>query len=226
MPAANAGGDGLTPGQLRGVVVAIALAHLLAVWGVMQVPVVREAVVEAAPIFVNFIAPPAPQAPPVAEPPPPPVPRPVLKQPPPLQPLVTAAPSPAPAPFVAAPPPPEPVPVVQAAPPPADPAPAPPAPAPAPKTIPASAVQYLDAPEITYPRTSQRLGEIGRVMVRVYIDEGGKAREVQLHKSSGFSRLDDEAVRAVRKARFKPYTENGRATAGWAFIPLVFDLEK
>ncbi len=216
--------DGLTKGQLRAVVAAIALLHVGGGWGLLQVPAVRDAVVDAAPIFVSFIAAPAPPKP-EPLPPPPPKPVPLPKRPPRPAPLVTAAPSPAPAPFVAAPPPPEPV-TEAPAPPPADPAPAPPAPAPAPKVIPASAVQYLTAPELNYPAMSQRMGETGKVMVRVYISQSGEASEVQVHKGSGFKRLDEEAVRAVRKARFKPYTENGLPTAGWAFIPLSFDLEK
>ena len=79
---------------------------------------------------------------------------------------------------------------------------------------------------LEYPRPSRPFHEAGRVMVRVYIDEAGMPRTVQVSQSSGFARLDDAAVAAVQKARFKPYTENGRPTAGWAFIPLVFDLEK
>jgi protein TonB len=86
-------------------------------------------------------------------------------------------------------------------------------------------VQYLDPPVLSYPSASRRLGEAGRVMVRVYIDEGGLPRTVQVHASSGFARLDGAAVAAVQKARFRPYVENGRPTAGWAFIPLAFDLE-
>ena len=38
--------------------------------------------------------------------------------------------------------------------------------------------------------------------------------------------LDEAAVAAAQKARFKPYTENGRPTAGWARIPFPFELEK
>ena len=87
-------------------------------------------------------------------------------------------------------------------------------------------MQYLEPPVLEYPRASRRFNEAGRVMVRVYIDEAGMPRTVQVSPSSGFARLDDAAVAAVQKARFKPYTENGRPTAGWAFIPLVFDLEK
>ena len=30
----------------------------------------------------------------------------------------------------------------------------------------------------------------------------------------------------VRRARFKPPTENGQPTAGWARIPIPFELEK
>jgi len=68
--------DGLSKMQYRGVVCAIALAHVGAIWGVLQVPAVRQAVVEAAPIFVDLLAPPAPPPPP---PPPPGGPRYILQ---------------------------------------------------------------------------------------------------------------------------------------------------
>ena len=53
-----------------------------------------------------------------------------------------------------------------------------------------------------------------------------RPRTVQVSRSSGFTRLDDAALSAVQKARFKPYTENGQPTAGWALVPLDFTLEK
>ena len=79
---------------------------------------------------------------------------------------------------------------------------------------------------LQYPRLSQRNNETGRVLIRVYIDEAGLARTVQVNRSSGHPRLDEAALAAVQKARFKPYTENGVAVAGWAYIPLDFELEK
>ena len=206
-------------------IVAIAALHGLAGWAALQVPAVRTALEQAAPMFVDLIAPPAPKPP---EPLPPPPPRPIPKTPPPPAPIITAAPSPAPAVFVAPPPPEVPVPpappiaVVEA--PPAPPAPPPP-PAP-PKEIPASAIEYLVPPQPEYPRLSRRLNESGLVIVRVYVDEGGVPRSVQVAKSSGFARLDDAATAAAQKARFKPYTENGKPTAGWARIPFPFELEK
>lgn len=98
-------------------------------------------------------------------------------------------------------------------------------PEPQPKIIPASAVQYVRVPTLVYPRASRHLGESGSVLVRVFIDESGVPQAEQVDKSSGYYRLDDAAIAAVRSARFKPYTENGRAVAGWALIPLNFDLE-
>jgi protein TonB len=140
---------------------------------------------------------------------------------------------PAPAAFVAPPPPelppvPEPPapPVVVAVQVPPAPTPAPPATPSTPKVIPASAVQYLVAPVVEYPRLSRRGREEGRVMVRVWIDEAGVPRTVQVSQSSGHPRLDEAAVAAVQTARFKPCSENGQPTAGWAYTPIDFDLEK
>ena len=236
LPALAASSDALPASQRRAVVVAILALHGVAGWAMLQVPAVREALTEAAPIFVSLVAPEAKPLPP--EPPPPPrpqPPQPTQKLPPPPAPLIAAPPLalPAPAAFVAPPPPevapiPEPpappvVVVVQAPPP----APAPPAPPPpAPKTIPASAVQYLVAPVVEYPRLSRRGREEGRVMLRVWIDEAGVPRTVQVSQSSGHARLDEAAVAAVQKARFKPYSENGQPTPGWAYTPIEFDLEK
>jgi protein TonB len=244
LPPLDRSADGLSAPQRRLMVAGILAAHVAGIWGLMQVSAVRDAMRETVPMFVDLIAPePTPPAPPPPPLPPPPTPLPPapvpppprpIKKPPPPRPAIKAAPRPAPAQFVVplAPPP---EPVVEApapvapipapvAPPP--PAPPPPAPSPPPKEIPASAVHYLEPPVLEYPRLSLRHGESGRVLVRVYIDTAGLPRNVQVSTSSGFARLDDAAVVAVRKARFKPYTENGQAIAGWALIPLKFELER
>ena len=231
--------DGLSPSQRHALLASIAALHIAGGWALLQVREVREAVVAAAPLFVSLIAPTPPEpAPPQVLPPPPvvqPPPRPPRVRPPERVVAAPPAPVPAPAPFVVpepapapAPPPPPvvvapPAPVVVAPPP----APTPPAPAPPqPKTIPASAVQYLEPPSPTYPAQSKRLGETGRVTVRVFIDERGGTRDVRVERSSGHARLDEAALTAVQRARFKPYTENGLPFAGWAFIPIDFELER
>lgn len=202
--------------------------HGVALWGLLQVDAVRAAVLEVAPVFVDVLAQPEPPKPEPPKPPPPQLPKPTPVAPPPP---VIAAPAVAtePAPFVVPPPPvepPAPTPV-QTVSTPAPPAPPPPPAAPAPKVIPASAVQYLEPPAPEYPRQSRRGNETGVVLVRAYIDShGGASRNVAVEKSSGFSRLDQAAVAAVQRARFKPYTENGQPVEGWALIPINFELEK
>ncbi|MET0350794.1 MAG: energy transducer TonB [Rhizobacter sp.] len=214
--------DGLTKGQLRVVIAAIAAIHVGGGWGVLQIPAVRNAVTEAVPIFVNFV--PAPEPPkPDLPPPPPPPPRPTPRPPAPA-PIMAAPPSPAPAPFSVPPPPPIPEPA-PAPPAPVEVAPTPPAPPPPARNLPPEAADYLVRPPLVYPRASTRLRESGTVTLRVYIGEDGLPKDVQVARSSGFARLNEAAVDAVRKARFKPYLENGRAIAGWVTLPLVFELE-
>ncbi len=95
-----------------------------------------------------------------------------------------------------------------------------------PKLIPPSMIRYIEPPTLTYPTASRRLGESGTVVVRVYVDEAGLPRWVQVAQSSGYVRLDEAAVAAVQQTRFVPYMENGQATAGWARIPFPFELER
>jgi len=108
---------------------------------------------------------------------------------------------------------------------PAAPASAAPEPAAPTRMLPASALQYLQPPVPVYPRASRRAGEAGRVVVRVFVDEAGLPRNVQVSQSCGHARLDEAAVQAVQNARFKPATHNGAPLSGWALIPLTFDLE-
>ncbi|MFD2450348.1 energy transducer TonB [Ideonella paludis] len=64
-----------------------------------------------------------------------------------------------------------------------------------------------------------RLGEQGTVLVRLVVDAQGLPTQVSLHKSSGHPRLDEQALQALRAARFVPYTRNGQALAWTAIAP-------
>ena len=113
-----------------------------------------------------------------------------------------------------------------------------PAPAPAPEPEPArvaalapqiktvtSGVQYLKPPEPVYPVVSRRLGEQGRVILRVLVGLAGEPERVEVLQSSGFPKLDGAAREATRQSRFRPYIEDGKATPVWALIPIHFALE-
>jgi protein TonB len=95
----------------------------------------------------------------------------------------------------------------------------------APRTIPSTAVAYLEPPAPVYPLASRRLREQGEVLLKVEIGPDGHARQVLVSRSSGSARLDNAALTAVRAARFKPYTENGQALAVWTTVPIQFELE-
>jgi len=75
-----------------------------------------------------------------------------------------------------------------------------------------------------YPRASLMRREEGRVIVRVSIDTRGEVSAATVQRSSGHERLDEAALDAARKARFKPYTENGVAYPAMADIPFDFVL--
>lgn len=227
--ALNPQGD-LTARDRRLLVSGVALAHLLGLWVLLQGDSVRRAVREVAPMMVDVIAPPQPNQPP---PPPPSAPReqpaPALSAPAP-QPTLLAAPTPqAPtaetfsAPALPAAPAPEAVAVPASPAPPAPPATAPP-PAPR-KVINASAVRYLLEPPVEVPRASRRAGEHGVVWLRVVVGVQGLPLQVSVSRSSGHSRLDEQALWAMRQARFRPHTEDGRAIEVEVTAPIEYPHE-
>lgn len=85
-----------------------------------------------------------------------------------------------------------------------------------------SSVQYVVKPRPVMPRSSQLRGERGRVIVRVLIGTNGAVKSASLSQASPYKALNDEALKAARKARFKPYTENGVARESLADIPIDF----
>jgi protein TonB len=216
-----------------GIVVVVA-AHALVLVALLSMEPAARAVGMQQPLMASLIAPPAP--PKVEEPPKPLPPRPRIEPPRPLlPPPVLSAPEPAPAPVTVAPPPPEPVPVPVVLPPP-EPAPerpapvvaaAPPAP-PAPRVEPVVAprfdADYLDNPAPAYPALSRRMGEQGRVLLRVYVHADGSAGQVEVRESSGFERLDRAARETVARWRFVPARQGERPVAAWVLVPISFSL--
>ncbi|MBX3671965.1 MAG: energy transducer TonB [Burkholderiales bacterium] len=166
---------------------------------------------------------PTPEAP---EPKPRPVPRVEKREPAPRE--------PAPSPLPAAAPSTEPLPAAPAA----APESAPPSPArrevaaapaapPAPPRVelPSASAAYLDNPPPEYPRLSRRLGEQGRVVLRVLIGVDGSAAQAEIRASSGFERLDQAALRAVLRWKYVPGRRGGTPEAMWFNVPVHFVLE-
>ena len=89
---------------------------------------------------------------------------------------------------------------------------------------PSSNAAYLNNPEPAYPPMSRRLGETGRTVVRVLVGADGAAKEVRLQRSSGYDRLDQAALSAVRRWRFVPGKRGGVPEAMWFNVPIVWRL--
>ncbi len=212
----------------------VVLLHIAALWALQAGLLHRAAeIVVPVQILSRLITPPAPKLElpkPVVLPAPLPVKRPVSKpmvhpRPQAPQPAAIADPTPKPAAPVGVitpqpPTPPIAAPVAQA---PVAP-PAPPAP-PAQVELPSSNADYLQNPKPPYPPISKRLGEQGKVIVRVLIGADGLPQKDELKQSSGFDRLDHVAMDTVLKWRYVPGKRGGVAEAMWFNVPINFVLE-
>lgn len=87
-------------------------------------------------------------------------------------------------------------------------------------------VAYLQNPKPAYPSMSNRLGEEGTVMLWVMVEADGTPSKVDIRKSSGFPRLDQAALEAVRKWKFVPARRGTEALAAAVFVPLSFALPR
>jgi protein TonB len=210
----------------RNTLIAISVVglHVALIWALQSGLLLRTAeLIVPADVLAQFIEPPVPKVEPVPPAPPTPVvpKKTVVKAPtqPKLQPLAIADPTPSPnAPTGVTTPPLAAAPAPEAA--------APPAPPAAPAVqMPSSDADYLQNPRPAYPPLSKRLGEQGKVVIRVLISVDGTAQKGEIRQSSGFARLDQAALTTVLKWRYVPGKRNGVAEDMWFNVPINFVLE-
>lgn len=198
-------------GGLLGIVVG---AHIGVILIVMAAKTVVPQIMEM-PLVVDLIQP-AQEKPPEAKPLPVVKPQPVRQQPTPQKhvPVIEATQStlPAPAAPVATPP---------------EVKPAPPAP-PAPEPVVQARfdADYLKNPAPPYPPLSRRMGEEGKVLLRVSVTAQGTADNVEIKTSSGSQRLDESAQKTVRNWKFIPAKRGETAVQSWVLVPIIFKLEQ
>lgn len=221
-----------------------ALAHI-AVFGILLAAPVNEKVEKepSAPMLVSLIAAPQPVPEPVVEPeitppPPEPQPKPIVKQQKPkpqIKPVAKPAPESQPQTIE------EPAPSVTEQQPPVQEAAAPqpvaavseaeevklePQPEPEPVIEPPRfGVAYLNNPPPAYPALSRRMGEEGRVLLRVLVATNGKPETVEVENGSGSKRLDSAALDAVKKWQFIPAKRNNEPVSAYVLVPVKFSLD-
>lgn len=171
------------------------------------VPTIQGALVMAEPEKAPPPPPePPPPPPPEKKPDPKPKPKPLPKAPPSER--AVKAPEPEPPPPVA------------------EPAEAKPAaePVPAPVQPPSADAGQLNNPAPVYPSLSRRMREQGTVLLEILIKADGTVGEIKIKNSSGFKRLDETAVKAVKRWRYQPATQAGKKIDYWYEQPIEFNL--
>ena len=105
---------------------------------------------------------------------------------------------------------------------------APPPPPSGPKVI---FIPYDDPPvAITpikpiYPEIAQEAGIEGVVIVQAFIDAKGRVKETLILKGVPNTGLDEAAMEAIRKTRFRPAKQRERPVGVWISIPVNFKLK-
>ena len=80
-------------------------------------------------------------------------------------------------------------------------------------------------PRPQYPELARKRGQEGTVSVRCQVDANGHVTNVSLARSSGFRLLDEAALKAVGKWKFKPGRKDGACVAGTVVVPVQFRLQ-
>jgi protein TonB len=79
--------------------------------------------------------------------------------------------------------------------------------------------------EPMYPAESIRAGHTGTVVLSIYVLKDGRIGDIRLDASSGYSKLDEAAIREARRWRLKPGMRDGVPVAMWKQIPITFQLQ-
>jgi protein TonB len=91
----------------------------------------------------------------------------------------------------------------------------------------ATRLEYASAPAPAYPRDAIMDGLQGTVYLKVLVDVDGTPLSVEIQRSSGHRKLDDAARRQVlKKWKFRPAMQDGRAIQVYGIVPVDFSLSR
>ncbi len=86
------------------------------------------------------------------------------------------------------------------------------------------APKILSTIHIIYPPEAREHGLSGKVMIKALISKTGSIKETEIEES--IPGLDEAAIEAVKKARFKPAKFEGKSVEVWIRIPISFEIGK
>lgn len=87
-----------------------------------------------------------------------------------------------------------------------------------------NALAPMDYPAPVYPALSRRLGEEGRVLLRVWVGPQGRTERVEVKESSGYQRLDQAAVEAAHQWRHRTGPASAPGQMEWQDVPVRYSL--
>ena len=85
--------------------------------------------------------------------------------------------------------------------------------------------QPLSSIRPVYPEIAQEAGIEGTVVVQVFVDKKGRVNDTLVLKGIPNTGLDEAAVTAIKKTRFRPAKQRERAVGVWISIPVNFRLK-
>lgn len=84
--------------------------------------------------------------------------------------------------------------------------------------------QAAIARNTVYPEIAKEAGIEGQVIVQAFINENGIVEHVLILKGMPGTGLDEAAINAIKKTRFKPAKQRDRDVGVWISIPVTFKL--
>ena len=97
-------------------------------------------------------------------------------------------------------------------------------------------IPYDDPPEpkggfaaiqrnVIYPEIAQEAGIEGQVVIQAFVDEKGNVGQCNVLKGIPNTGLNEAAITAIKKTKFKPAKQRDRNVGVWISIPVVFKLK-
>lgn len=97
-------------------------------------------------------------------------------------------------------------------------------------------IPYDEAPEplggfaaiqrnVVYPEIAQEAGIEGTVVVQAFVNEFGKVTDCVILKGVPNTGLDEAAIDAIKKTKFKPAKQRDRNVGVYISIPVIFKLQ-
>jgi len=84
---------------------------------------------------------------------------------------------------------------------------------------------YRQNPVPDYPLLCRKRGYQGTVIIDVLVSQEGKVSDLRLATSSGYTILDQAALRSVKTWLFHPGTRGEEKVDMWVKVPVRFQLE-